>query len=429
MKSLIVDMNGKRLYILVICLLYLCSTSATNAQENLSSDSLFQLARETAFNKKNYPLAVQFCHLALTKSPNYSDIRVFLGRIYTWTDKADSARIEFLSVLSSEPGFEDASAAITDLEYWNNNSSAALDYCNQGLQYHPESKELLLKKIKILKSDKKFIEAYQIATTILQKDPANTTVRSLMLDINDAASLNKASVGYDLTWFDSGYGDYLHKSPWQIRNVEYARYTPLGSITGRVNYGTRFGNSALQAEIDAYPRICKGLYAYTNVGISDVSSVFPHYRFGTSLYATLPNSFEAELGFRYLKFSSSTWIYVGSISKYYKNFWFSGRLTMVPGENNISHSYTAISRYYIGSADDYLNISLSYGISPDDANVALAYNNSIYKLISKGLSLGYKRSIKKMNIVSITASLSNQEYIVGQKGNQIGVSVSYQRRF
>jgi len=34
-----------------------------------------------------------------------------------------------------------------------------------------------------------------------------------------------------------------------------------------------------------------------------------------------------------------------------------------------------------------------------------------------------------MNIVSITASLSNQEYRVGQKGNQIGVSVSYQRRF
>jgi YaiO family outer membrane protein len=428
MRSLIVGMNGKKHYILVLTLLYLC-TSATMAQENLSSDSLFRLARETAFNQKNYPLAVQFCHRALTKSPNYNDIRVFLGRIYTWTDKTDSARTEFLYVLKQEPGFEDASAAITDLEYWNNNSSVALEYCNRGLQYHPESKELLLKKIKILKYDKKFIDAYQIATTILKKDPANTTVRSLILDINDASSLNKASVGYNLTWFDDGYGDYLHKSPWQIRNVEYARYTPLGSITGRVNYGTRFGNSALQAEIDAYPRICKGLYAYTNVGISDVSSVFPHYRVGTSLYTTLPKSFEAELGFRYLKFSSSTWIYVGSISKYYKNFWFSGRVTLVPGENNISHSYTAISRYYFGGADDYLNVSLNYGISPDDANVALAYNNTIYKLISKGISLGYKHSLKKLNIVSVSASLSNQEYKVGQKGNQIGVSVSYQRRF
>lgn len=428
MNILINNTYKNRIFTFFFTLFCLCTTTIS-AQESLSSDSLFRLARQSAFDKKNYPLAVQYCHIALKKSPGYNDIRVFLGRVYTWTDKLDSARTEFLIVLKQEPGFEDASAAITDLEYWNNNSLAALDYCNQGLQYHPDSKELLLRKIKILKSDKKYIEAYQVGTAILQKDPSNTTVRSLMLDINDAASLNKASVGYDFTWFDGSYGDYLHKSPWQILNVEYARYTSLGSITGRVNRGTRFGNTALQAEIDAYPRICKGLYAYTNVGISDVSSVFPHYRVGTSLYASLPKSFEAELGFRYLKFSSSTWIYVGSISKYYKNFWFSGRVTLVPGWKNISHSYTAISRYYFGGADDYLNVSLNYGISPDDVNVALAYNNVSYKLISKGISFGYKRSIKKMNILSVSASLYNQEYKVGQKGNQIGVSVSFQRRF
>jgi len=428
MSILIISAYKKRLLILVFSLLCLGITTIF-AQESLTSDSLFRLARQAAFDKKNYPLAVQYCHIALKKSPGYNDIRVFLGRVYTWTDKLDSARTEFLIVLKQEPGFEDASAAITDLEYWNNNSLAALDYCNQGLQYHPDSKELLLRKIKILKSDKKYIEAYQVGTAILQKDPSNTTVRSLMLDINDAASLNKASVGYDFTWFDGSYGDYLHKSPWQILNVEYARYTSLGSITGRVNRGTRFGNTALQAEIDAYPRICKGLYAYTNVGISDVSSVFPHYRVGTSLYASLPKSFEAELGFRYLKFSSSTWIYVGSLSKYYKNYWFSARVTLVPGENNISHSYTAISRYYFGGSDDYLSVSVNYGISPDDANANLAYNNATYKLISKGVSLGYKRSIKKMNILSVSTSLYNQEYKVGQKGNQIDVSVSYQRRF
>ena len=428
MSAFTADIKHKRTYVLVFTLLCLC-TSATFAQESLSSDSLFRLAREVAFDKKDYPLAVQYCHRALIKSPAYDDIRVFLGRVYTWTDKKDSARIEFLYVLHRNPGFEDASAAITDLEYWNNNSTLALEYCNQGLQYHPDSKELLLKKIKILKFDKKFMDAYQLASSILKKDPSNEAVRSLILDIKDASSLNKASVGYDFTWFDSGYGDYLHKSPWQIITVEYARYTPLGSIIGRVNHGTRFGNSALQAEIDAYPRICKGLYAYTNVGISDISSVFPHYRVGTSLYATLPKSFETELGFRYLKFSSSTWIYVGSLSKYYKNYWFSARVTLVPGEYNISHSYTAISRYYFGGSDDYLSVSVNYGISPDDTNANLAYNNASYKLISKGVSLGYKRSIKKMNILSFSTSLYNQEYKVGQKGNQIDVSVSYQRRF
>jgi len=428
MNILIIRAGKERFLMLIFTLLGLY-TSVTFAQENLSSDSLFGLARKVAFEKKDYPLAIQFCRIALKKSPDYNDIRVFLGRVYTWTDKSDSARVEFLSVLKLNPEFEDVYVAITDLEYWNNNSSLALEYCILGLKYHPSSEELLLRKIKLFKSQKKYIEAYQIATALLQKDPTNTTIRALMLDINNVSSLQKASVGYDFTWFDSDYGDYLHKSPWQIVNVEYGRYTPLGSIIGRVNYGTRFGNTALQAEIDAYPRICKGLYAYTNVGISDVSSVFPHCRVGISLYATLPKSFEAELGFRYLKFSNSTLIYVGSLSKYYKNYWFSARLTLVPGENNISHSYTAISRYYFGGFDDYLSVSVNYGISPDDANANLVYNNASYKLVSKGVSLGYKCSVKKMNILSVSTSLYNQEYKVGQKGNQINVSVSYQRRF
>ena len=414
---------------LLLATVLCCFCSATFAQEAATSDALFQQAKDAAFNKKDYPLAIQICRQALKKSPDYNDIRVFLGRIYNWSGKTDSARTELLNVLAKQPSSEDASAAITDLEYWNNNATLALTYCNQGLQYHPESEDLLLKKIKILKFEKKYVDAYQTANTMLQKDPSNTKARALILDISDAASLNKVGVGYDFTWFDHGYGDYLHKSPWQIVNVDYTRFTPLGSITGRINYGKRFGSSAMQGEIDAYPRIMKGLYAYTNVGISNTSAVFPHYRAGMSLYASLPKSFEVELGFRYLQFSSATWIYVGSLSKYYKNFWFNGRVTLVPGTSSISHSYTATTRYYLGGADDYLHLSLSYGISPDDANAVLAFNNGSYKLISKSATIAYKRSISKMNIISISVSLLNQEYKIGQKGNQLNASISYQRRF
>ena len=399
------------------------------AQNGLSSDSLFHNARNAAFKQKNYPLAIKLSRQALQQSPQYKDIRVFLGRLYTWSGQPDSARTELLTVLKQKSDSEDAALALTDLEYWSDNNKAALEYCNQGLQYHPGSVDLLTKKIKILKSEKQYINAYQTALVLLQKDPSNTDVRSLILDITDAASLNKVSVGYDFTWFDHGYGDYLHKSPWQIVDVDYTRFTSLGSITGRVNYGKRFGNTAFQAEIDASPHIMKGLYAYTNVGLSDVSSVFPHYRAGASLYATLPKSFELELGFRYLNFSNSTWIYVGGLSKYYKSFLFNLRVTLVPGNHSISHSYTGTVRYYLGGADDYFYGNIGYGLSPDDANAVLAYNNGNIKLISKSATLGLKRSINKLNIFSISASLLNQEYHVGQKGNQVEISISYQRRF
>lgn len=425
----IFSLNTKKMRGFILLCIVTFSGTVGFAQQPLNSDELFQKAREAAFDKKDYPLAITLSRQALQLSPAYSDVRVFLGRVYTWSGKVDSARTELQTVLKLQPDYEDAASALTDLEYWNDHYDAALAACNQGLQYHPQSSGLLMKKIKVLKADKKYVEAYQTAEVILQKDPANEDVRSLILDISDAASLNKVGMGYDFTWFDKGYGSHLHDSPWHIFNVDYTRFTSLGSVTARVNYGQRFGNTAFQGEIDAYPRIMKGLYAYTNVGFSDQTSVFPRYRAGASLYAMLPKSFEAEAGFRYLNFGSSTWIYVGGLSKYYKNFWFNGRVTLVPDKNSISHSYSGTVRYYYGGADDYVYGSVGYGLSPDNENVVLAFNNTSHDLVSKRVSCGYKRSIMKLNIISISASWLNQEYLLDQKGNQLNLSVSYQRRF
>ena len=421
--------NRSKYYGLILSCIAVFYCSVGFAQQQFNSDELFQQARDAAFNKKDYPLAIRLSRQALQLSPQYNDIRTFLGRIYTWSGKIDSARIELQTVLKLNPDYEDAASALADLEYWNDNYTDALTYCNQGLQYHPESTSLLIKKIKILKADKKYIQAYQVAQAILQKDPSNLDARSQIVDIGDAAALNKIGVGYDFTWFDKGYGDYLHKSPWHIFNVDYTRFTSIGSVTGRINRGERFGKTAFQGEIDAYPHLMKDLYAYTNIGFSDMTSVFPRFRMGASLYGILPKSFEAELGFRHLKFGSSAWIYVVGLSKYYKNFWFNGRVTLVPDQKSLSHSYTGTMRYYFGGTDDYFYGSVGYGLSPDNDNVVLAFNKESVNLVSKKVSVGYKRSIRKLNIISISASWLNEEYIAGQKGNQLNMSISYQKRF
>jgi hypothetical protein len=53
------------------------------ALDTSSSDGLFQAARSAAFDQKDYPLAKRYCFKALEKSPNYADIRIYLGRLYT----------------------------------------------------------------------------------------------------------------------------------------------------------------------------------------------------------------------------------------------------------------------------------------------------------------------------------------------------------
>ena len=74
----------------------LISIKTTKAQENLSSDEMFVKARKLAFDDKNYPAAIALTKKALLKSPDYTDIEIFLGRLYTFTDKVDSARVVFI---------------------------------------------------------------------------------------------------------------------------------------------------------------------------------------------------------------------------------------------------------------------------------------------------------------------------------------------
>src|ERR1700758_5601376 len=106
-------MNYRLFYFFLFLVVF---SRAAYAQNGPSSDDLFRQARRAAFDQKDYPKAISLSKQALTKSPDYSDIRVFLGRVYTWSGKTDSARAAFNYVLGRHPDNEDASFAFGSLE-------------------------------------------------------------------------------------------------------------------------------------------------------------------------------------------------------------------------------------------------------------------------------------------------------------------------
>jgi YaiO family outer membrane protein len=415
-------MNCK-LYLFLFLLII--SFKVASAQNEFSSDELFQQAHKAAFDQKDYAKAIRLSKRALVKSPDYSDIRIFLGRIYTWSGKIDSARVEFSRVLIKHPDNEDGSFAFGSLEYWNNNSPKALQYANSGLKYHPESKDLLLLKAKVLNDLHRYKEANGTLDTLIKKDPNNTAARALADRVRDNSSINKIGVTYDYIYFDKEFN-----APWQFSSIDYSRQTGLGSVIARVNYANRFNSNGWQYEVDAYPHISKTFYAYVSGGYSDNVGVFPKYRAGFSLYANLPASFEGDAGFRYLYFSGPTWIYTASAGKYYKSFWFNFRTYLTPSNSSISQSYTFHVRYYTGGADDYLSFGIGTGISPDDPrNIILLNKGNNYKLRSNNITAGYRHSFKGLNILFINGSLDNQEYRFQTHGNQLDIGVGYQKRF
>lgn len=391
-------------------------------QQNLTADELFAKARTTAFEQKDYTTSIALAKEALEKAPNYTDISVFLGRLYTWNKDLASARAVFEDLGKRGVQDEDYFLAYSSLEYWNDQNTKAIEIIDKGLSYHPKSEALLLLKAKVYFGMDHYEEADQAVKTLLSINPKNTEARALAVRINDLSSKNAVGIVYNYSHFDKQFDD-----DWHIVGVSYKRVTPIGSVILRGNYANKFAQGGTQIELEAYPRLSKMFYLYVGGGYSDDVGLFPKYRTGVSLNANLPHSFEAELGYRQLYFSNSIWMYTAAVGKYYKNFWFNLRTYITPDSKNISHSYTATVRYYTKSAQDYFAFQIGTGISPEENRNNLLENET-FKLKTFKVGAEYNFSYRT-NLFSVGTMYYNQEFRPGEKGNQFDITLGYTRKF
>jgi YaiO family outer membrane protein len=390
----------------------------------LSADDLFKQARTAAFDQKNYPLAISLSKKALAEAPDYIEISIFLGRVYTWSNKPDSARTIFTGILDKHPDEEDASFAYGNLEYWGSNLQKALEIVNTGLKYHNQSKDLLLLKVDILTDLKQYKSADTSLSVLLKIDPKNAEAHARADRVADESSKNRISLQYDYIYFDKQF-----PNPWQVVGLDYYHTFGQSLVIWTLNYANRFNRNGLQYEVDAYPYFSKTFYAYLTAAYSADTVVFPKYKIGASLFANLPKEYEAELGFRDLYFTGPNWIYTASIAKYYKNWWFNFRTYLSPTFGSVAQSYTLSARYYTGGADDFLMLAVGTGVSPDDPrNIALLNNGVNYRLNSDNIQFQYWKTYK-LNVFFIILSLENQQYYFQTRGNQFDFGVGYQRRF
>ncbi|WP_313091510.1 YaiO family outer membrane beta-barrel protein [Chryseobacterium flavum] len=391
-------------------------------QQNLTADELFAKARTTAFEQKDYTTSIALAKEALEKAPNYTDISVFLGRLYTWNKDLPAARAVFEDLGKRGVQDEDYFLAYASLEYWNDQNIKAIEIIDKGLSYHPKSEALLLLKAKVYFGMDHYEEADQAVKTLLSINPKNTEARALAVRINDLSSKNAVGIVYNYSHFDKQFDD-----DWHIVGVSYKRVTPIGSVILRGNYANKFAQGGTQIELEAYPRLSKMFYLYVGGGYSDDVGLFPKYRTGVSLNANLPHSFEAELGYRQLYFSNSIWMYTAAVGKYYKNFWFNLRTYITPDSKNISHSYTATVRYYTKSAQDYFAFQIGTGISPEENRNNLLENDT-FKLKTFKIGAEYNFSYRT-NLFSVGTMYYNQEFRPGEKGNQFDITLGYTRKF
>lgn len=409
--------------ILTILLLNLSFFTLCAQENEASADELFARARTLAFDEKDYQQAIALTKQALSQAPDYTDLSVFLGRLYTWSDQTDSARTVFEGLRRKNVTDADMFHAYASLLYWNDMSDQAIEVVNEGLKHHPGSDDLLFLKARISFSADNYMEADRTIETLLQQNPEHTEARALSKTLRNYAEKNAVGISYTFTHFDKQFEDN-----WHIVSLSYRRATPIGSVIFKTNYANKFAESGYQFELEAYPRLSDMFYMYVGTAYSGDVGIFPEYRTGASLYANLPSSFEGEVGFRQLHFTDDIWMYTASVGKYYKNFWFNLRTYLTPAESNISHSYTGTVRYYTKGANDYFGFQVGTGISPEENRNNLL-DMDMYKLKTFKVGAEYNFSIQRTHLISFSGTFFNQEYRPNEKGNQFDIGISYSKVF
>jgi YaiO family outer membrane protein len=408
--------------LLLVCLCF-AQPLKLSAQDTSNADGLFAEARKAAFNREDYQEAVRLAKKALAFNDQYTDIVIFIGRLYTWSKNTDSGRQYLTKAIGIDPGYEDAYSAYSDFDFWNKDNEGALTTLNKGLVFHPQSEGLLMRKAKVLMAMKRFEEALTVSEALLAINKDNVEARTLNVTLNDLAAKSKLTIGAQYAHFDKQFPD-----DWLFSNIEFSDVSPIGPIAGRLNYANRFSTQAFQVETDIYPRLSKTFYLYLNAGYSGQIIVFPKLRGAASLFGNFAHGYEAEAGLRYLYYTTSIVFYTGYLGKYYKKLFFGIREYVTPSPLSYSNTTGLFLRYFFNGSDDYINFDATRGVLVD----ARWYNLSTYdnsKLPSYFVGLSVQKALGRRNLLNLSFTVSQQQYRPDAIGNQYQGGVSYTRRF
>lgn len=229
------------------------------------------------------------------------------------------------------------------------------------------------------------------------------------------------AVSFELDYED--FGDAY--KPWSLATAELSHRFDFGSVIGRVNRARRFGKSGTQIEVDAYPRLGRGMYLYTNAGVSQ-DSIFPRRRFGVELYKSLPSSFEASLGLRQLSFTrKDVTLFTGSVAKYRGNNYYVIRQYLSRRSGGTSFSGQFMVRTYFATADDYASLMATVGNSPTE-DIA---PDAVDRLVSWSVRASAQRVLSRNLIVTTRVGYRDEAIRLSAHRRGWVVGMGVKRRF
>ncbi|MGB3145139.1 MAG: YaiO family outer membrane beta-barrel protein [Maribacter sp.] len=339
----------------------------------------FENAYDVAY-QGNYYQAKLLLKKLVQEQPNNSNFRGLYASTESWIGDYDEARQEFNKVLSNDKANRTIWISAIKNELYAKNYATALGLANKALIEMPNDEEMLrlkniaFNRITTFEYDEKawyntestvrktkIKERKKINKTNVVKDSTAVIAETISESpLNIERQKNRIAVNNAYTVFDQRY------DPMSYASISYLRKLTIGSLIPRINYSNRLGKSGVQYDLDFYPKITKGLYAYLNYGYSD-AEIYPTHKMGGDLYLNLKKGYEFSAGGRYIQFETRDVKVVTNSVGYYKgNYYFSLRSYITPSPGGLTKaSGNLLIRKYLKDAENYIGISGGFGFSPE----------------------------------------------------------------
>jgi YaiO family outer membrane protein len=324
----------------------------------LGQEDALKRARELAFNKQRTE-ALALLEDYLRQSPTDTDARTFHGIVLSWEGRYDQARQELETVLERYPDHGDALPALINVELWSHHPGRAEELARHALARRPTDTGLLMSQARALENLERPNDALDVLHKLLDMDPNQPEARSLRDDLRDGGRRWEGSLVQSYDWFNDGRSGWLES---QV-SLKY-QMSSAGTVIARFSRANRYGLDSSLVELDAYPRLRKGLYAYLNVGWSPDKKLYPGNRYGAELFQSMPHGMELSGGLRSLGFASRVNVYTGSVSKYHGRWLVTARTYITPDSTGDSYSLQFQARRYFSDDTSYFAVRYGTGAAP-----------------------------------------------------------------
>jgi YaiO family outer membrane protein len=303
-----------------------------------SFDDQYASARALA-NGGQPELALAAYSALLSRSPGNADVLLGRGIVYARLGRWREAEADLTAAAKASPDYADVWEALGNTYRWSEQPARAL-------------------------------EAWERLAALRPQDPAPwlARARAQRAPLPSAGNPDaSASAGY--TWgasLSAGWTNVGNGPRWNDQGASVRRYMKDGSLAFETLRAHRFGLHDTAWALDAYTGLWQGAYANLRYQHAAASRLFPANAGRIEVWQALGNGWEASLGDDVLGFDSRVNIYGASLAKYAGNFYVQLRHQNIVSSGSHGTGERLLGRwYYLGDADNYLELSANRGRSDD----------------------------------------------------------------